>query len=49
MSAAELWDDKAFAELMLDMVEDEITEQVNLAAERSNEPVSWQEFAGNFQ
>ncbi|OAT32035.1 hypothetical protein M975_1927 [Buttiauxella brennerae ATCC 51605] len=49
MSAAELWDEKAFTELMLDMVEDEITEQVNLAAERGNEQVSWQEFAGNYQ
>lgn len=48
MSAAELWDEKAFTELMLDMVEDEITEQVNLAAERGNEKISWAEFKGDF-
>jgi hypothetical protein len=47
MSALEQWDENAFTELMLDMIEDEVCEQINLAAERSNEQVSWKEFAGN--
>lgn len=49
MSALEQWDDEAFAEIMLDMIEDEVCEQINLAAERGNETISWQEFAGNYQ
>lgn len=47
MSALEQWDDEAFAEIMLDIIEDEVCEQINLAAERDNEQVSWPEFAGN--
>lgn len=49
MSASEQWDEKAFTEIMLDMIEDEVCEQINLAAERGNEQVSWEEFRGNYQ
>jgi hypothetical protein len=48
MSASEQWDEKAFTEIMLDMIEDEVCDQINLAAERGNEPVSWKEFSGDF-
>lgn len=52
MSAMERWDDDAFQRLMADVigeVEVEDDEPVNLAAERQNPVVSWDEFAGNFQ
>lgn len=51
MSAMEQWDDDAFLRLMADVIVDveaEYEEPVNLAAERQNPVVSWDEFAGNF-
>ena len=51
MSAMERWDDDAFLRLMADVIGDveaEDEEPVNLAAERQNPVVSWDEFAGNF-
>lgn len=51
MSAMERWDDEAFVRLMLDVIPDaqeEKDEPVNLAAERQNPVISWEEFAGNF-
>lgn len=52
MSAMERWDDDAFLRLMADVIGDveaDDDETVNLAAERQNPVVSWDEFAGNFQ
>lgn len=52
MSAMERWDDDAFLRLMADVIGDveaDDDEPVNLAAERQNPVVSWDEFAGNFQ
>lgn len=52
MSAMERWDDDAFLRLMADVIGDveaEDDKPVNLAAERQNPVVSWDEFAGNFQ
>lgn len=51
MSAMERWDDDAFVRLMKDVIAEdgeEIAEPVNLAAERQNPVISWEEFAGNF-
>lgn len=51
MSAMERWDDDAFLRMMSDVISDaevEDAEPVNLAAERQNPVVSWDEFAGNF-
>lgn len=48
MSALEQWDDDASANIMLDLIEDEVCEQINLTAERGNEQISWDEFSGNF-
>ncbi|WP_336709922.1 MULTISPECIES: hypothetical protein [unclassified Cedecea] len=48
MSALEQWDEDAFTSIMLDMIEDEVCEQINLAAEHGNEQISWEEFSGNF-
>ena len=51
MTAAELWDEESFLRLMRDVLpenpEDD-NEPVNLAAERQNPVISWDEFAGNF-
>ncbi|NIG77895.1 hypothetical protein F3J34_30480 [Klebsiella sp. Ap-873] len=49
MSALEQWDDDAFTNIMLDMIKDEVCEQINLAAERGNEQISWDEFGGDYQ
>lgn len=52
MSAVELWDDEAFERLMRDVIAtspDDSELPVNLAAERENPAISWQEFAGDFQ
>lgn len=51
MSAMERWDDDAFLRLMADVIGDmevEVYEPVNLATERQNPVVSWDEFAGDF-
>ncbi|EMG9923925.1 TPA: hypothetical protein ACPFO5_001630 [Citrobacter freundii] len=51
MSVAERWDDDAFIRLMADLIPadpDEKDEPVNLAAERQNPVISWEEFAGDF-
>ena len=52
MSAAERWDDDALARLMRDVIAtppDDSEPPVNLAAERENPAISWQEFSGDFQ
>lgn len=51
MIAMERWDDDAFVRLMRDVIPDtpdDDNEPVNLAAERQNQVISWEEFAGNF-
>lgn len=51
MSAMEKWDDDAFVRLMSDVIAEspiEDSEPVNLATERQNPTISWDEFAGNF-
>lgn len=51
MTAAERWDEESFLRLMRDVLlenpEDD-NEPVNLAAERQNPVISWDEFAGDF-
>ncbi|MCT4710306.1 hypothetical protein MUA04_08900 [Enterobacteriaceae bacterium H11S18] len=42
-------DDADFIAMMSGELEEAIDKQINLAAERSNEQVSWQEFRGDFQ
>lgn len=49
MSALEQWDDESFTHAVMGIIEDEIREQINLAAERGNEQISWDEFRGNYQ
>jgi hypothetical protein len=52
MSAVERWDDEAFARLMRDVIATppyDSEPPVNLAAERENPAISWQEFSGDFQ
>ncbi|WP_407284398.1 hypothetical protein [Raoultella ornithinolytica] len=51
MNAAEKWDDDAFIQLMTEAITaseqgDEVP--VDLATERMNQVISWEEFAGNF-
>lgn len=51
MTAAELWDEESFLRLMRDVLPEkpeEDNEPVNLAAERQNPVISWDEFAGNY-
>ena len=51
MSAMERWDDDASVRLMRDVIPDapeENEEPVNLAEERQNPVISWEEFAGDF-
>lgn len=50
MTAAERWDEESFLRLMRDVFPekpDREDEPVNLAAERQNPVISWDEFAGN--
>ncbi|MGB3255890.1 hypothetical protein [Buttiauxella gaviniae] len=42
-------EDAEFIAMMSGELQEEITDQINLAAERGNEQVSWQEYAGNYQ
>ncbi|MDK1098213.1 hypothetical protein QMT15_02015 [Cronobacter sakazakii] len=42
----ELEDD--FIALISPEIEEEVEQQINLAAERMNQPITWQEFAGNY-
>lgn len=42
-------EDADFIAMMSGELQEEITDQINLAAERGNELVSWQEFAGSYQ
>lgn len=49
MSAQEQWSDEAFIRLMRDVIADsdqDEQEPVNLAAERQNPVISWDEFEG---
>ena len=51
MTAAERWDEESFLSLMRDVIPDKAEsddEPVNLAAERQNPVISWDEFAGDF-
>lgn len=51
MTAAEQWDEESLLYLMFDVIPPEPEgddEPVNLAAERQNPVISWDEFAGNF-
>ncbi|MCE6965101.1 hypothetical protein K6W81_14595 [Enterobacter sp. MW07] len=51
MIAMERWDDDAFVRLMRDVIpeaQEEKDESVNLAAERQNPVISWEEFSGDF-
>ncbi|MDS0076765.1 hypothetical protein QU609_10545 [Enterobacter hormaechei subsp. hoffmannii] len=51
MTAEEQWDEESFLRLMRDVLPekpDGDDEPVNLAAERQNPVISWDEFAGNY-
>ncbi|MEY7870529.1 hypothetical protein [Enterobacter roggenkampii] len=51
MTAAEQWDEESFLRLMRDVIPEKPEnddETVNLAAERQNPVISWDEFAGNY-
>ena len=51
MTAEERWDEESFLRLMRDVLQDKPEgddEPVNLAAERQNPVISWDEFAGDF-
>ncbi len=50
MSAMEKWDDDAFIQAMNEAIgdADNESEPVNLADERQNPVIAWEEFAGNF-
>ncbi|HDR2495910.1 TPA: hypothetical protein QCI22_002543 [Enterobacter roggenkampii] len=51
MTAAELWDEESFLRLMRDVLPEKPEgddEPVNLAAERQNPVISWDEFVGNY-
>ena len=51
MTAAERWDEESFLRLMRDGIPDKPEnddEPVNLAAERQNPVIGWDEFAGNY-
>lgn len=51
MTAEEWWDEESFLRLMRDVLPEKPEgddEPVNLAAERQNPVISWEEFAGNF-
>ncbi|EMR9403240.1 hypothetical protein WKN98_001644 [Escherichia coli] len=41
-------DDEDFIALVSPEIEDELEQQINLSAERNNTPITWHEFAGNF-
>lgn len=50
MTAAERWDEELFLRLVRDVLPEEPEsddEPVNLAAERQNPVISWDEFTGN--
>ncbi len=42
------FDDEEFIALISPEIEEEVEQQINLAAERSNQQITWQELAGNF-
>ena len=51
MTAEEWWDEESFLRLMRDVLPEKPEgddEPVNLAAERQNPVISWDEFAGNY-
>lgn len=51
MTAEEQWDEESFLRLMRDVLPEKPEgddEPVNLAAERQNPVISWDEFAGNY-
>ncbi|ELY2920586.1 hypothetical protein SMC70_002009 [Cronobacter sakazakii] len=41
-------EDYDFIALISPEIEEEVEQQINLAAERMNQPITWQEFAGDF-
>ncbi|ELX8345492.1 hypothetical protein ACJ5W3_002726 [Enterobacter hormaechei] len=40
--------DEEFIALISPEIEEEVEQQINLAAERQNRPITWQEFAGYY-
>ncbi|EJF31738.1 MULTISPECIES: hypothetical protein [Enterobacteriaceae] len=42
-------EDKDFIALLSGELQESIEQQINLAAERGNEQISWDEFGGNYQ
>jgi len=40
--------DEDFIALVSPEIEEGIEQQISLAAERNNQPITWQEFAGDF-
>ncbi|HHA2290312.1 TPA: hypothetical protein ACOEHE_001867 [Enterobacter ludwigii] len=51
MTAAERWDEESFLRLMRGVIPEKPEnddEPVNLAAERQNPVIGWDEFAGNY-
>lgn len=51
MTAEELWGEEEFLRLVSNVIptaQDTNDEPINLAAERNNTPITWQEFAGDF-
>ena len=42
-------EDKDFIALIAGELQESIEQQINLAAERGNEQISWEEFGGNYQ
>lgn len=41
-------DDEEFIALISPEIEEEVEQQINLASERHNQPITWQEFAGYY-
>ncbi|EOU1336134.1 hypothetical protein ACNSVR_000275 [Cronobacter malonaticus] len=41
-------EDDDFIALISPEIEEKVEQQINLAAERMNQPITWQEFAGNY-
>ena len=40
--------DENFIALVSPEIEEGVEQQINLAAERNNQPITWQEFSGDF-
>ncbi|WP_312329647.1 hypothetical protein [Atlantibacter hermannii] len=42
------FNDEEFIALISPEIEEEVEQQINLAAEQNNPPITWAEFAGDF-